>query len=78
MSDSLYEVFGGPILIIKQAFLTSIPLAMIFVASKMFVSLFLNLVITVFFSVIVISTFLPSSYFFAAMIPTVRFSKNEL
>lgn len=59
-------------LITKQAFLTSIPLAMILVASKMFVSLFLNLAIIYCFSLIVISTFLLSSYFLPAMIPTVK------
>lgn len=62
----------------KQAFLTSIPRAMMLVARRMLVSLFLNLVITSVFSVIVISTFLPSSYFFAAMIPTFKFSKYAL
>jgi len=68
----LSDIFGGPTLMTKQAFLTSIPLAMIFVASKMLVSLFLNLVIMSFFSVMVISTFLPSSYFLPAIMPTFK------
>jgi len=56
----------------KQAFLTSIPRAIMLVASRIFVSLFLNFVIMSFFSVMVVSTFLLSSYFFAAITPTVK------
>jgi hypothetical protein len=72
MSVSFYESLGAPILITKQAFLISIPLAIMLVAHRMLVSLFLNFDIMSFFYFMVISAFLPSSYFLAAMIPTVK------
>lgn len=59
-------------LMTKQAFRTSMPRAIMLVASRMLVSLLRNLVIMSFFSVMVVSTFLLSSYFLAAITPTVR------
>ena len=72
MSASYSEYFGGPTLITKQAFLTSIPLAIMLVAQRILVSLFLNLTMIYLFSVMVMSIFFPSSYFLAEMMPSVR------
>lgn len=57
----------------KTAFLISMPRAMMLVQSSTFVSLFLNLRIRSYFSVWERSSFLPSTYTFAAIVVLVMF-----